>query len=283
VKPAGLLFLAALCTAAAYGETLSVTSDADTTILVGSLPATFDGPDFVSGTTGRGSTARGLLHFDISSLPADATLDSIALTLTVVKVPDGPNGGSNFELHRVLRPWTEPDATWTQADAQNAWTNAGGDFAADATAFTMIETLGQYTFASSNLFAEVQGWFDGSVTNLGWLLLTDGEGQSRSARRFGAHEWSDPGGRPTLTINYHTPRTPPPGLLLQNLRVTDNNLEFDFLADTSHFYTVEVLDAVGGTWAELAEIVVDSPGLTTFSDPIGPGQLFYRVRVDPIP
>src|SRR5262245_6620625 len=64
------------------------------------------GADMVIGSQGSMATFaknRGLLRFDLSSIPAGAVVSSANLRLTVTRVPATP-ANPNFELHRLLLP-----------------------------------------------------------------------------------------------------------------------------------------------------------------------------------
>lgn len=70
---------------------------------------------------------RGLYYFDLSTLPAAATIVSAVFTLKMSQdnlVVDGV-----YYCSRVTQPaWTENDATWDQFDGLTLWTTGGGDF-----------------------------------------------------------------------------------------------------------------------------------------------------------
>src|SRR5436189_144857 len=59
--------------------------------------------DIPVGTTREGKRSRGLMKFDLSTIPANATITAATVTVQVVKVPSGSPVGSIFALHRLLR------------------------------------------------------------------------------------------------------------------------------------------------------------------------------------
>ena len=86
--------------------------------------------DIIIGT--QGSTAgtpknRGLMKFDlIGRIPPHSEITSVALTLTVTKVPQ-EGVDSIFELRRVLQTWNESEATWKNRNGITApWSSPGG-------------------------------------------------------------------------------------------------------------------------------------------------------------
>jgi hypothetical protein len=193
-------------------------------------------PWFNAGTTQNGPRTRGLMQFDISgSLPAGAIINSVALTIEVVKQPADGDAPSNFELHRMLVGWGEGmgvgfpptlgapaqlgEACWNSPAAMTGaqWGAPGGlagvDFAAQRSADTFIYSVNfsPYTFGtSSGLIADVQSWLDHPQSNFGWMMLTESENEIFSARRFASRE--DPFRAPILEIEF-TP-VPEPSMAL---------------------------------------------------------------------
>src|ERR1041384_2382100 len=86
--------------------TTNLVSSADTGLFEQSPDNNLGGMTYVVvGTINLGKRSRGLFRFDVASaLPANATVTSATLTLTVA-VARGVN--QTFELHRVLKDWGE--------------------------------------------------------------------------------------------------------------------------------------------------------------------------------
>jgi hypothetical protein len=208
--------------------TASLTPSADTTLWQTDANNNLGGnTDFVAGTTRNLQRSRGLLLFNVAgAIPVGATINSVTLTLTVVKVSNSGGAGSTFELHRVLQSWGEGDNTTRRGSAANAneaswnnrfapstpWSIAGAasplDFAATVSGTRAVTGLGAYPFASTaNMVADVQNWLNVPASNFGWLLESQSEGTPKTARRFASREAST--GRPTLVIDF-TP-IPEPG------------------------------------------------------------------------
>lgn len=70
---------------------------------------------------------RAALRFDISSLPAGATITTATLRLWCL---NAQGGGGDAILSRCTRPadWLEDEVTWNEYSSGNSWTNAGSDF-----------------------------------------------------------------------------------------------------------------------------------------------------------
>jgi hypothetical protein len=191
-----------------------------------------------SGTEWR----RGLIGFDIASaVPAGATINSVSMTLYASK--GSQSTAMNVNLYRVSKNWgegtsdsinnplgggsgggggaaaTNGDATWTDAiynaepGSAVAWTNLGGDFASTPSGVATI-TFAKltYTWTSSTMASDVQGWLNSPSTNFGWLLQGN-ESALSTARRFESRESITPSQQPALVINF-TPAPEPTSLAL---------------------------------------------------------------------
>jgi hypothetical protein len=172
--------------------------------------------DFVvAGRNGQGLARRALLSFDVAgALPAGAQVVSAALTLTVRQTSSGPR---TIGLHRALADWgegssvatggsgaaaTAGDATWLHTFYPSAfWAAPGGDFAAGASASTVVDQFGPYTWTSPGLAADVQAMLDAPGSNFGWLLLGDESGP-QTTKLFGSRELAVVSERPLLVIDW---------------------------------------------------------------------------------
>ncbi len=176
------------------------------------------GPTFFAGATGGGGIRRGLIEFDLSAIPAGATIESVTLELFLVQAQAF---ATDVGLHEVLTEWGEGtssagnragggaiakanDATWLHTFFNVAtWTNPGGDFATVASATTLVGAEGATYrwFSTPDLVADLQGWLDAPASNHGWLLRGD-ESQSGTAKAFGTRENSVIADRPLLTVTF---------------------------------------------------------------------------------
>ena len=149
---------------------------------------------------------RALLRFDISSIPANATIESVSLTLNQSLHPAVATP-TPMSLHPVLESWgqgtsdadgaegmgapaTTGDATWLHRFFDTTlWTTQGGTFTVAASAVTIVDVPnGPYTWGPTDAMkADVQGWIDQPATNFGWILIGD-EANLSTARRFDSRE-----------------------------------------------------------------------------------------------
>jgi hypothetical protein len=104
-------------------------------------------------------------------------------------------------------PATPNDATWRHRFFDTIfWTNEGGDFSATVSASQSVGGIGQYTWSSTQMVADVQSWLDDPASNFGWLVLGN-ETTIATAKRFDTRESASP---PMLTIQYRVVATPRP-------------------------------------------------------------------------
>jgi hypothetical protein len=177
---------------------------------------------FFAGENGMGELRRGVLAFDVAgAIPAGSTITAVSLTMNMSMTPAG---AKTVELHKLLADWgegtshapmgegdgapaTPNDATWRHRFFDTIfWMNEGGDFLATVSASQSVGDIGQYTWSSRQMVADVQAWLDDPASNFGWLVLGD-ETTIATAKRFDTRESASP---PMLTIQYRVVATPRP-------------------------------------------------------------------------
>ena len=173
---------------------------------------------FVGSTTTNG-VRRGLVMFDLSSIPAGSTITSATLSLTCTRVK--VRFASPATLYRVSASWGEAgsdsagtgaggaaqpgDATWTyRFYTDTSWTTPGGDFAAASSASIPVAQAGLYAWSGTGVTADVQSWVNAPATNFGWILLGE-ETTSGNVKVFATREYFDPAATPSLSITYTPP------------------------------------------------------------------------------
>jgi DNA/RNA endonuclease YhcR with UshA esterase domain len=208
--------------------TVTFSSDKDNTLYqsaTGNL-SNGAGGGFVAGQTNSGLVRRGLIKFDVSTIPSNATITNVKLTLQCIKTSSGTK---TVTLHKANADWGEGasnegpgtgsnqgngaaamtnDATWVHTFFNTSnWTTMGGDFDATSSASTSVNNLGSYDWTGGTLVADVQAWVSGSVTNNGWLVK-GAEGSGKSTKHFATKEFGTTSQRPVLEITYTMPTTP---------------------------------------------------------------------------
>lgn len=169
---------------------------------------------FFAGENAMSEIRRGVLAFDVAgAIPAGSTITAVSLTLNMSMTPAG---AETVELHKLLADWgegtshapmgegdgapaTSNDATWRHRFFDTLfWTTQGGDFSATVSASQSVDGVGQYTWTSAQMVADVQEWLDNPASSFGWLVLGN-ESAAATAKRFDTRESAAP---PMLTIQY---------------------------------------------------------------------------------
>ena len=135
------------------------------------------------------------LRWDLSSLPAGATVNSATITLNVSNPTTQVYGA--YELRRA---WSEGQVTWNQAATGSPWATAGAKGTTDRgpkIADVAPTSIAPYTFTVPT--SVVQGWLGTPSANNGIVLshTTNDDGFV-----FDTREGTTP---PKLTLNYSLP------------------------------------------------------------------------------
>jgi len=298
-----LASLAAICAAWFYAlsgvspaATIVLSSSADTTLFETTADNNLGANDsLIVGTTAVGFKNRSLFKFDLSQLPANATITSAAFTITVVKA--GAGSGSNFAMYRVLRNWGEGTGTGNQGTAANPgeatwnhrfhpdtpWSSPGAaadmDYVGVASATTGVGGIGSYTFSSTaGLVADVQLWVGNAGNNFGWIVISGSEGDASSARRVASREDSlNP--PPVLALQYTIPAAATPPNLF-NLALVEDKIRFSFHAESNRTYAIEFRDSfTNGTWNVLSNIAALPANATLhITNGVSSAERYFRAR-----
>jgi hypothetical protein len=282
----------------AVAVTTNLTAIADTGLWAGAPDHNLGKNVFLPiGTSTSGHIGRGLVRFDLSAIPTNATISSATLTL---KIGINQAGASTVNLHRMLQGWIEGtgngftrgsasgfgsaalagEPTWNRrASPGTTWGVSGGsagtDFVATATA-TTAPAASSLTFSSAGLTADVQLFVSNPTTNSGWLFKHSVEG-SGGARRISMRE--DTLNAPKLLVNYTvaTPAMPP---TIFGEALVGNAIRFSFIAQSNLTYAVEALDTLGSTnWTVLTSIAAQpADTVINLTNTISSSQQYFRVR-----
>lgn len=273
-----VIVILASTTCQLFGETIVLEPAKDTSIFEDGNLSNGAGIHLFSGKTGARAGRfwrRALIQFDLSSLPAGSTIESVSLSLTVTETPEG--NARSYELYRLTANWgegtsnsgspggagaiaTTGDATWVHSFYPDTeWIFEGGDMVFTPSAGTEITTEAAYTWSSELMISDVQGWVDDSSTNFGWAIL--GPDVDRSARRFASRENSNDSIRPKLTVTYTAGQTHWAAYpILEDGRTVDTGdfLGFVDIAEqpwiyvyeiSSYVYLPEDMVTIEGGWA----------------------------------
>ena len=162
--------------------------------------------------------ARTILFFDVSSLPANATVLSAEIWL---KTESATAVGSNpitIGLHNLASDtfsgchWTE-NATWTTWGSGQGWSECTGDTSADQEGYINPTAMSTVVLTSavngtSNIYkwnvdpSVVQSWLTSSTNNNGLILKSEGEfGEVASSVGFYPYNGTT-GNTPLLIVSY---------------------------------------------------------------------------------
>ncbi len=213
----------ALSSAAVRADVAVLTSSKDATLFDDGVGNRANGANFSfyagrAGTLTAWPVRRGLVAFDVSSIPPGSTITNVQLRLYMSQTT---SGAKTFTAHRVTSGWNEGptvgfsgnggaaaagDVTWLHTFWNNQfWNSPGGDFVASASASTSVSAVGYYTWGSTaQMVADVQGWVNSPSTSQGWILIGPEQAGQKSAKQFEARE-SLAQYRPQLTVTYSPP------------------------------------------------------------------------------
>jgi hypothetical protein len=164
----------------------------DDTYIKGGSPLTNFGSDNeLEVRPDSGSDRRGLLKFDLGSIPANSTITSATLYL----YSQDSKAGQTTYIYRVTSNWSENSATWS------TWTLPGGDFDSDTSYFTFLPAQSN-CMLTLDLTSLVQAWVDGTSPNYGLLLYSIGPNH---IIRYSSKENGTASQRPKLNIVFTVP------------------------------------------------------------------------------
>ena len=214
------IFTFLLLNLATSQKTVTITADKDNTISSTSPDRNAGAGSLRAGRTGssgRNTIHRALLHFNLSSIPAGSKINSATLTLSVTNVGNEPTG---LALHKLTENWSEGEATWSHAFFPDfTWTTEGGNFEPTVTASTGDVEIGSLVIP--NLTKDVQSWVNDSAGNYGWILRGTDEDKTSSAKLISSREQTDR--QPVLSVTYTTTSVKVPTV---SLSVANNILKY---------------------------------------------------------
>jgi len=276
------LGVAAVLPACANTLTLSASTD---TWLFAEAPDFAESGDFhglAAGVNSHGSAMRAIVKFDLSQIPANATITSAALSMIATK-QNFSAATATFELHRLIQTWVAAEATWNSRSSEVTWSTPGAaaeqDYSMTVSASNVVsDSFGStYVFGSTAaMVADVQAWVNDSTANNGWIMKISDESLFPTSRRWGSIATGIPA---SLTVVY-TASAPPQQPTLSAVSASNGQLRFTFNAEASRTYTVESRNAFDSSnWGTLTTFsAAASPTNYTVIDPIAQVTKFYRVK-----
>jgi hypothetical protein len=175
-----------------YSGTPNGLSPSDDTFIRADNPTTNFGSDTVFEVRPDNSAdRRGLVRFDLSFIPSNATISSATLYL----YEKSNNKDQITDLYRVTSNWNESTVTWS------SWVTPGGDFDNNISYFTFIPNQNNclLTMDITNI---VELWVKGTYPNYGLLLYSTGPNHIIS---YVSKESGTISEQPKLSIVYSVP------------------------------------------------------------------------------
>lgn len=135
---------------------------------------------------------RVLMKFDVSSIPATATVLEARLIFYVNNFSNAASNPFFVGAHKINSDWGELTETWQ--------THNGGDFDVNIMAGSNVSGTGSWTiFLTPSV---VEGWIKGTIPNYGVLLKQGTENTVQDYIDISMKEWSTENERPYLIIKY---------------------------------------------------------------------------------
>jgi len=150
-------------------------------------------PAQVSVFTAGSNMQRSLIRFDLSSLPADSSVQSATLKL-YSRFEDGKGNysGATMSVYRLAQPWVETEVTWNDRDwgsnhvndspgpgDDHPWATPGGDFVGttgvtqtNPYATSNAKPSGDYVPVTWDVTNLVSEWYSGQSVNNGLMLMS---------------------------------------------------------------------------------------------------------------
>lgn len=144
------------------------------------------------GSTGTGFSLRGLLKWDISSLPPTTVVQSAQVDLYSTGSTNADPG--NIGAHSVLSDWTETGVTWAAQPSFNA------------TATTIVNVTGSGWKTWAGLASLVQSWFTSGNYGVIFKRVNEAGGFAYTSF-YSREEATNTTLRPKLTITYNAAPT----------------------------------------------------------------------------
>ncbi|HEY7168824.1 MAG TPA: DUF4347 domain-containing protein, partial [Candidatus Binatia bacterium] len=202
---------------------------------------------------------RALLEFDLSGIPANATINSAVLKMQSTQI----GGALNINVYEVLQSWSEGTASgtadtanWDQRSAGVNWTTAGGTFDPTPVATLNTSSLGQHTWDITSL---VQAWVNGTKTNNGIMVASPDGGGNRTVT-YDSREGTT---KPVLVIDY-TPTNLAPVNTVPGAQTTPQDTPITFSNANGNSISTSDADAGG---ANLQVTITATNGTVTLGWP----------------
>jgi RHS repeat-associated protein len=168
------------------------------------------------------SVARSLIKFDLSSLPADATV--VSATLSLWTSQDLSDNDTTVNVYRLKKSFNESQANWNRSASGANWQTAGASGVNDreSTSIGSVAILNNESLNTEKQISldpsKVQEMINGTLANNGFLLAASGELNDRFM--FKSSDTSTASQRPKLVIQYTTASITPTATITPSATIT---------------------------------------------------------------
>ena len=154
-----------------------------------------------------GDKQRALVQFELSAIPAGATIQSATLKLEA----SAGDQTMTIAAYQLLESWDEGSVTWDDRSAGTPWgSGGGGTFVGTALDSFINDAIGVHSFDVTTL---AQDWIDGAEQNYGILIGVPDTGGDRTV----TYDTREGTVAPQLEIIYTPVANDPPTLSLNNV------------------------------------------------------------------
>lgn len=146
-----------------------------------------------------------LLKPTITAIPSNFVITAVSLFMT--QESEDAGSAADFNVHQLLRAWTEAGVTWNKYDGSNNWTTGGAYGNGTDRSATVLATKNlssteangekEWSFNASGI-ALIQSMVQGLTTNNGFVVTSDGATGCR--HRFYSSDDATPSNRPRFVV-----------------------------------------------------------------------------------
>ena len=155
-----------------------------------------------------GSDRSILIEFDVSAIPANATVIQAILELYFLGERNGIGASKTLNMHQITSSWVEGNGTGDDGQFVDGITVVGVTWSDQPTynpASLDAETIADIinTWHDFDITTTVQSWVSNSSTNYGVLLKEDAPSNNQGTKLFASSENATISIRPKLTVTFN--------------------------------------------------------------------------------
>ena len=154
-----------------------------------------------SAACGLNNIQRGLLSFDVTSIPAGTSiLSAKAHACTAANLAQIKGTTGAYGLHPVTQELDRSGACWNNYASGAAWTTAGGDFVRPPMPPPRGTARSQCGWYAFDVTSRVQAWINSPAGNYGWVVKATDEMPSNQDE-FASSDYGNADLQPKLVVS----------------------------------------------------------------------------------